>query len=93
VAGLSRLRSDLQLYDGAHTAAKAYNYLLTLPPGLQKPMAAHAADGFALQGCFGARGVCLYRRPGACASGQPPIRAFTPDMARAKLTKLGFEVY
>jgi hypothetical protein len=93
VSGLSRLRSDVQLYDGAKTAPQAYNYLLTLPPGAQKLMAAHAAEGFSLQSCFGARGVCLYRRAGACSSGQPPLKAFTPDVVRADLTKLGFNVY
>jgi hypothetical protein len=93
VSGLTRLRSDLKLYDGAQTAPEAYNYLLTLPPGPRKPMAAHAAQGFALQSCFGGRGVCLYRRPGACSSGQPPLRAVTPEIVRAELTKLGFDVY
>jgi hypothetical protein len=93
VSGLSRLRGGLQLYDGAHAPPAGYNDLLTAPPGLQKSMAAHAADGFVLQSCFGERGVCLYRRPGACAIGQPPLKAVTPNEVRANLKKLGFQVY
>lgn len=84
-AGLSRLRRDLQLYEAASPPA-AYNRLLAfggpLPAGRTPP-------GFILQACYGPDGGCLYGRPGACATGTPPLTADPPAEVRRILDSLG----
>jgi hypothetical protein len=91
--GLSGLRDDLQFYDAKATPPRAYDYLLRLPVGPQQPLASYAADDFALQRCYGSRGVCLYRRPGRCTTVDAPLRAVTAAPLRATLRGLGFAVY
>lgn len=91
-AGLSRLRDDVQLYDAGEAPAGAYDYLLRLP-GPHRPLALYQAQGFRLEQCYGAAGVCLYRRDGGCEAGAPPLRATTAGPVRASLRRLGLEAY
>jgi hypothetical protein len=93
VTGFSRVRDDIQLYDPKAAPPTAYDYLLRLPFGPQQPLASYATQGFELQRCYGARGVCLYRRPGRCRPAERPLRAVTPARLRATLTGLGYAVY
>jgi hypothetical protein len=93
LTGLSRVRDDIQLYDAATAPPQAYDYLLRLPyGGPERPLASYTANGFALQRCYGSRGVCLYRRPLPCTPGAQPLRAATLPPVRMTLARLGFVV-
>jgi len=87
-SGLSRLRTDIQLYP-ATVPESAFNRLLAL----DGPLPASAPHpGFSLQACYGPDGGCLYARPGACRSGAPPLEADPGPRLRRILAGLGYRL-
>lgn len=84
--GMVRIRADMRLFGAATADAPGFNYLMVtegrpVPPDLD-------ALGYRRIACF-PKGVCLYRRPGACHPAGGELKAHPSPQVAAQLRALG----